>query len=112
MPKACLLDRDGNQSIGHVIRNSKTVLNAEVINEEDVIALNQVRATTWIKSSKEYDYEDAFNSDGCDRSYFEPIVLIFNTNDCLNNFCLFSNRRVKGHNHESEGLSLDTSHSS
>ena len=66
----------------------------------------------WNKVSKEHDHDDYFNSDGCELSCFELIVLIFNAKDGLNNFWVLSNRRTKGCKCEGEGLTLYVNHSS
>ena len=65
----------------------------------------------WNEVSKEHDCDDAFNSSGHKILCFEPIVLRFNTNDCLNTFWYFLNKHTKRHEHRGKGLTLDVNHS-
>ena len=64
VPKVCILYRDGSQAIGHLMRNSDSVLRAKVISVEEELELIQIGAPMWNKYSKEHTHYYAFNSSG------------------------------------------------
>ena len=95
-----LLDREGAQVIRHAINDCNNILHSEVEDAENNIVLIKIRVPIWNRELKECMFEDAFNSSGHKLTYLEPIVLRFNSNDCLNIFWFFSNRCTKRYEYE------------
>ena len=91
--------------------NSNATLNVEITNDDDI---NSIGTCTPIldKNIKDHMHTDDCNSAGYILSYFEPIKLIFNLKDALNNFWFFSNRHAKRHKNNGEGFTLDVNYGS
>ena len=85
--KSCLVDADGCQANGHVVRNRNNILNAEITNNDDVNSIDTC-TPTWDDNMKDHVCVENHNCAGCRSSHFELIALRFNLKDTSSDFFL------------------------